>query len=263
MYDLITSRENRRVKDYVKLASSKRFREESGLFVLEGRKLLFEAIESGVDVCEVFAVEEQIKACEAMLHGREIALHQVNGAVEEKMRQSQSPQGIYAVCRMLDKPSGFDTINGDGRYLLLWDLQDPGNVGTILRTADAMGISGVIVSSGCCDLYNLKTIRAAMGALFHVPLFRTDAAVFLRDTADILPSYAAVVDRDAPSILTHPIRRGIVVIGNEGNGLSEEQAACCQNRVTIPMPGRAESLNAATAASLLLWELTKTNLEEL
>jgi TrmH family RNA methyltransferase len=262
LYDLIASKENRRVKTYGLLATSRRARAEAGQFVLEGRKLLLEAIRSKVEICEVFASSSQCAHCEEMLVGQEVLLHEITPAVEDKLRQSQAPQGIYAICRMLDKRLSFDTIDDNGCYLGLWDLQDPGNIGTIIRTADAMGLSGLVMSENCCDLYNGKVVRAAMGSLFRMPVLVTDMDEFLRVSAGKLTSFAAVVDQDAPSILSQPIRGGILVVGNEGNGLSPEQVSRCIHRVTIPMPGNAESLNAATAASLFMWEMTKIRLEE-
>ena len=169
-----------------------------------------------------------------------------------------------AICRSyfwkkLDKPENLAKIDCNGSYVALWDLQDPGNVGTILRGADAMGLSGVILSESCCDLYNLKTIRAAMGSLFRIPVMRVDLAAFLKESG--LRSYAAVVDADARPVGTADFKGAVAVIGNEGNGLSKEQAFLCSERITIPMAGNAESLNAAMAATILMWEMARRRSE--
>ena len=122
-----------------------------------------------------------------------------------------------------------------------------------------MGLSGVILSESCCDLYNLKTIRAAMGSLFRIPVMRVDLAAFLKESG--LRSYAAVVDADARPVGTADFKGAVAVIGNEGNGLSKEQASLCLERITIPMAGNAESLNAAMAATILMWEMARRRSE--
>ena len=121
-----------------------------------------------------------------------------------------------------------------------------------------MGLSGVILSENCCDLYSLKTLRAAMGSLFRVPVFTVEMEQFLLGTP--LTSYAAVVTPDALPATQVPYRGAVAVIGNEGRGLSPEQAAACSAKITIPMRGNAESLNAAMAAAILMWEMARAAL---
>ncbi len=252
----IQSKDNSRVKEYAKLASSRKYREETGRFVLEGDKLFTEALRSGVEVEQVLvtpAFRDAHPELEEPLRG--LTAFEVSGAAEGRLSLSKTPQGLYAVCKKLDKPENLAKIDCNGSYIGLWDLQDPGNVGTILRGADAMRLSGVILSENCCDLYNLKTIRAAMGSLFRVPVWTVDMAAFLRESG--LRSYAAVVDPSAPSVETVDFRGSVAVIGNEGNGLSDGQAAACSGRITIPMRGNAESLNAAMAATVLMWEMAR------
>ncbi|MGI5894783.1 MAG: TrmH family RNA methyltransferase [Candidatus Merdivicinus sp.] len=252
----IESKDNARVKEYVKAASMRKFREQSGKFVLEGGKLLEEAVRSGIRVERIFVSEnywerhpETVKCGETFL---------ISEAVETRISQSQTPQGVYALCKKLDKPENLDKIDSNGSYIALWDLQDPGNVGTIIRGADAMGLSGVFVSRGCCDLYNLKTLRAAMGSLFRMPVYEVEMKQFLAETP--LRSYAAVVDADAQPVIGVDFRGAVAVIGNEGRGLSLEQADACSGKMTIPMRGNAESLNAAMAATILMWEMARAAL---
>lgn len=254
----IQSKENGRIKEYGKLASSRKYREETGCFVLEGEKLFKEALRSGVAVEQVFVTPAYRNAhLETDFSG--LSAFEVEGAAEERLSQSKTPQGLYAVCKKLDKPENLAKIDCNGSYVALWDLQDPGNVGTILRGADAMGLSGVILSESCCDLYNLKTIRAAMGSLFRIPVMRVDLAAFLKESG--LRSYAAVVDADARPVGTADFKGAVAVIGNEGNGLSKEQVSLCSERITIPMAGNAESLNAAMAATILMWEMARRRSE--
>ena len=256
--DIITSKDNPRIRECIRLATQKKARTGSGLFVLEGVKLLEEAVLSGIDIESVYITRECLESGKSEL----AVLEQLDGkiflvaeAAAARLFQSKTPQGVCAVCRISQREPDFDKM---GRYLALWDVQDPGNVGTMIRTADALGFDGVILSEGCCDLYNLKTLRAAMGSIFRMPLLVTDMQSFVRQNDNRLTFFASVVDADAPGITGIEFPTGsVMMIGNEGNGLSAEQVAVCGHRVTIPMTGRAESFNAAMAATILMWEMSR------
>lgn len=256
----ITAKDNEKIKRYAKLASQKKARDEQGLFVIEGIKLFEEAVRSNVEMEQIFLSEGFLPRWECLQKPCPMPpAFLISEAVERKIAASPSHQGIYAVCKKLDKPLNLGKIDNNGKFIALWNLQDPGNVGTIFRAADAMRISGIIVSENCCDLYNLKTIRSAMGSLFRMPFVIADMESFLREHEDTLHSYAAVIDKDALSLPNADFSGGsVVVIGNEGNGLSAEQASCCRDKLTIPMPGSAESLNAAMAATIIIWEMAKS-----
>lgn len=257
----IVSKDNSKIRDYCKLASSRKHRQERGAFVIEGEKLLEEAIRCRVEIQTLFVSESWMERRTPFWPAElERACCLVAGPAEQRLAQSQSPQGIYAVCSMLDNPVNPDTMKEKGLLLGLWDLQDPGNVGTMIRAADAMGFDGVVLSQGCCDLYNLKTLRAAMGSLFRMPVLKAEMGSFLEQYRGNIVSFAAVVGEAEPLNQVSFPKRSMVVIGNEGNGLSLAQAACCDRRVTIPMPGRAESLNAAMAATILMWEMARQQL---
>lgn len=256
MMEKITSKDNPKIREYAKLGSSRKHRQEKNAFVIEGGKLLEEALRSGVEVLSVYVTDRWLESEWAhLIDGLEGKAFWISDAVEQKIRQSQTPQGVYAVCRMLDNPVNPAKMEVNGTLLGLWNLQDPGNVGTMIRTADAMGVDGVVLSRDCCDLYNLKTLRAAMGSLFRMPLLVTDMAEFLEQYRGEVTGFAAVVTggEDLTGV-TFP-GKSMIVIGNEGNGLSAEQADACDRKVTIPMRGNAESLNAAMAATILLWEM--------
>ncbi|PWL46040.1 MAG: RNA methyltransferase [Clostridiales bacterium] len=257
----ITAKDNEKIKRYAKLASQKKARDVQGLFVIEGAKLFEEAARSDVQVEQVFLSESFLPRFEHLQKPSSMPpVFLIGEAVEHKIAGSPSPQGIYAVCKKLDKPLNLGKIDNNGKFIALWDLQDPGNVGTIFRAAEAMGISGILVSENCCDVYSLKTIRAAMGSLFRMPFLITDLDAFLQKYRDSLHSYAAVVDRDALPLPSVDFSGGsVVVIGNEGNGLSSQQANCCRDKLTIPMLGSAESLNAAMAATIIIWEMAKSH----
>ena len=251
----IRSKDNPRVQLYTRLAAQKKARAAEGKFVLEGFKLLEEAVLSGIQVESVYLTRESLQSGREelkVLDGISQTFLVSDGAAA-RLAQTRSPQGVYAICRI---PEASFTLRPDGRYIGLWGLQDPGNVGTIIRTADALGMDGVVLSEGSCDLYSLKVLRAAMGSVFRMPLLVTPMEAFLQTTP--LVSYASVVDGEAPSLLdTHFPPGCILLIGNEGNGLSLQQVASCAHRVTIPMRGRAESFNAAMAATIFIWELSR------
>ena len=258
----IVSKDNSRIRAYHKLASSRKERQQEGAFVIEGDKLLGEALRCGLEIRRVFATREWLsEPREELLAGLgSTPVSLVDGAARQRLSQFPSPQGVWAICSMLDNPVNPDKMNSNGALLGLWNLQDPGNVGTMIRTADAMGLDGVVLSRECCDLYNMKTLRAAMGSLFRMPVLVTDMEDFLHRYRGQLTSYAAVGGEATPlSEVSFP-GRSVILIGNEGNGLSAHQAACCDSRITIPMTGRAESLNAAMAATILMWELSRSRM---
>ncbi len=256
--ETIASKDNSRIKSYVKLASQKKERTSKGQFVLEGVKLLEEAVQSNIEIESVYITAGCLESGRNQLNvlsGLEDRLFLVTGNAEARLFQSQTPQGVGAVCKI---PSHEPVFNRNGKYLGLWDIQDPGNVGTMIRTAEALGFDGVVVSKGSCDLFSLKTVRAAMGALFRMPLIQTDMEAFLTEYKGRLCSFASVVDSSAPLLTETDFPGGsLMLIGNEGNGLSEKQVSLCDRRVTIPMKGRTESFNAAMAATILMWEMSR------
>ena len=152
-----------------------------------------------------------------------------------------------------------DTIEPHARYLALEDIQDPANLGTVIRTAEALGLSALLLSDGCCDPYNPKVLRGSMGGVFRLPLL---PAGDLAHTAEILGRRGvrcfACVPQGGEDLRRAGLSAGAVcLIGNEGRGLRPETAAACTGRLTIPMGGRAESLNAAMAAGIVMWELCR------
>lgn len=253
----ITAKDNEKIKRYAKILSSKKYRDELCLFAIEGVKLFKEAKRCSVEIEQIFVTEKFLNRFgEDFFADENCEVYQISEAVENKIASSLTPQGIYAICKKLDKPLKLDKIENNGCFVALWNLQDPGNVGTIFRVADAMGLSGVILSENCCDVYNMKTVRSAMGSIFRMPFLITDMSEFL--VSKKLTSYAAVVDSDAEKLSDIKFKNNsVIVIGNEGNGLSPEQVSVCDRRITIPMKGSAESLNAAMAATILIWEMAK------
>lgn len=252
---LITSRENPLIKETAALITDKKARKESGLFVAEGARLCSEAMKSGAEVLRVFLTEEAEKRYEtyvsALVSGAK-EVFTVTGSVAGKLSDTKTPQGVFAVCKKAEKEPDFSE---NGLYVLLSELQDPGNLGTILRTCEAMDARGVFLCS-CADCFSPKVLRSSMGCLFRLPVREfsstKEALSLLREHG--VTTYAAALSTDA--VLLPDVRfehRSCVLIGNEGNGLSEETIKSCDRTVMIPMPGKAESLNAASAAAILLY----------
>lgn len=268
----ITSRDNDTVRRFRRLLTGTRLRREEGAFVIEGARLCEDAVRSGVPVETALVTArarerypEQVAQIEAVAR----RVWEVSDPVAASLSDTTTAQGVFCLCKTLDNRKMLDTIEEDTLYtfkvrkwLALEDVRDPGNLGTIIRTAEAMGIGGLILSTGCCDVYSPKVLRGSMGGVFRLPLYETasmpDAVERLQRAG--LCGYACVPVRDEAtlSVVDAPLAKGCVcLIGNEANGLTAEAVAACRYRLTIPMAGRAESLNAAVAASLVLWEMAR------
>ena len=258
---LISSKDNLRVKQLVKLQKSARFRRQSELFVAEGLRVCADAMRSGAVIKTLYVTEQaaekyssQYEQLSAYAEETVMLADNIFAAVSD----TQTPQGFLCTIKTLDKTIQFDTIKNNGKFLALENVQDPNNLGTVLRSAEAFGISGVILSADCCDIYNPKVVRGSMGAVFRVPFYICEGIPAFLSQYNGLCSYAAVVDRDAEKISEISFREPCVtVIGNEGNGLTKETIAACDHRVTIPMKGKAESLNASAAATVIIWEMLR------
>lgn len=259
---LISSRDNPLIREYVHLRESAGFRRKSGAFVLEGARLCKDALESGVRLRNAFITESAVSResdLTAALAAAGARVFTVTDAIGRHISDTAAPQGIFCTAFMLDKVFELNTINLYGAYLALENLQDPGNLGTVLRTAEALGLEGVILSQGCADVYAPKVVRATMGAVFRLPFCRADdLPALLKALSDRGMTTLAAAAGAAKSVTVCRAEGGVVaVIGNEGAGLTEACIAACREAVRIPMRGRAESLNAAAAAAILLWEIMK------
>ena len=260
----ITSKENRLIKDVRHLMTQARFRRESGRFAVEGARLCRDAALSDVTVETVLYTAKAAEKYAAYLEplaARDVPMHTVTEELSAYMADTATPQGVFCLCRRAERTATGADMAKEGRYLALENVQDPANLGAVIRTAEAMGVSGILLSAGCCDPYNPKVLRASMGGVFRLPLFETaDMTAEIEALQDRgFTCYAAVVSATARSVLDVAFADGCVCfVGNEGNGLTAQTAAACDERITIPMAGRAESLNASMAAGILLWEMMKT-----
>ena len=243
----ITSLKNPKVQGW-KALKERKGRRESGCFLVEGFKMVEEALTSALTVEAVLAQEDRL---EELAFRPECPVYLLPSGVLAAVCDTKTPQGVAAVVRMAQRPTkGCRLIALDG-------VQDPGNVGTILRTADAAGLDGAILSEQCADVFGPKTLRATMGSVFRVPVTVTDD----------LPGHLRDLRARGFSVLSSQLdgepfyRRGDVgerfclVIGNEGNGVSDGVKAEATHRLRLPMRGGAESLNAAVAAGIMMYDL--------
>ena len=258
MPETLTSKENRHIKQYKLLQSDRKTRRETELLVTEGVRLCMEALSSGLEILQVFITEgclAKSPECEGLLAKAGEAFV-ISEGLSNGLSDTKSPQGVFCICR---QPVPQNPVY-DQPVLLLENINDPGNMGTILRTAEALGITLAVCSADCCDIYSPKVLRGSMGSAFRLNISITPDMP--RTISELSGSgyqtLAAVPDRDAQSIADiAKAPKTAIAIGNEANGLTDETIAACTNRVTIPMAGRAESLNAAMAAGILMWELLR------
>jgi TrmH family RNA methyltransferase len=258
----ITSLTNPIVKDIRGLAL-KKHRDETGLFLGEGLKLVTDALDEGWPVhtiCFAAGVRDQpaVSAAAARVHARGGMVLDVSAQVLAKITRRENPQMVVGVFKQRQMVLG-DVKPGPGDVWVALELvRDPGNLGTIIRTVDSVGARGVILVGDTCDPFSMEAVRATMGSLFHVPLVRASQEAFLAFAAKtparkVGTHLKATADyrslaSTAPTIL---------VMGNEQQGLTEPMAAACDVRVKIPMAGRADSLNLAVATGVMLYELRR------
>ena len=273
--EIIRSRQNKNIVELCKLTDRKA-REATRTFRFDGIKLLEEAIKNDVEICAVFlsssaqekvldflrtrfgkAYEDKIEKCFV-----------VSDDIFDKISEEKSPEGVITIAKYIDKLQKNATIYNSVHFLqdknesivLLESVRDPSNVGAIIRSAAAIGIDRLILSADCADIYHPKAVRGSMGTLFNQRIDRVeDLAATIKELRESgRRVFAAALDERALSLGDFEILAGdAVVIGNEGHGLSQEVIDACGNSVIIPMSERAESFNAAVAASILMWEFAK------
>lgn len=249
--ETITSRTNERVRRAKALSGAKE-RRETGLHLAEGEKLVLEALASGQRVRTLF-IEEGFELPETAALSNGTELVSVSRSVLEVLSEAKTPQHTVAVVETpsLEPPA----VYPEGLVVLLDCVQDPGNVGTIIRTADALGAKAVLLGAGTADPFSVKTLRASMGSGYHLPLYSADISDAIADLKK--QGFTVICGHLAGSTELPPHgKKTALVIGNEGNGVSDAVAAECL-LYRLPMKGRAESLNAAVAAALLIDRLAE------
>lgn len=251
----ITSVHNPRVKQWTDLLS-KKGRDRAGKYIVEGIHLVKEAMQAGAEVeCVVYDKDRPFP--EELLPYRDTRCEwiQVSDHVLAKCTTTQTPQSVFAVVSKHQTDSDLLWQQERPLVVVLDGVQDPGNVGTIIRSAEASGATGIILGKGTVDLYNPKTVRAAMGSLFRIPIFDGDLIPYLKEARERgihVVSTSLEAERDCYEL---DWRRGIwFVVGNEGAGVSAAVSAEVDELITIPMQGQTESLNVAMATTVLLFE---------
>lgn len=240
---IITSFDNEKVKNLKKL-NKKKYRDLNNEFLVEGRHLVIEAYKHNM--------LKEIILCEGEVTPFDVPYTVVSYEVMKKISEVETPQKIMGVCQKLN-----DTTVGS-RLLLLDDIQDPGNMGTIIRSAIAFGIDTIILSNNCVDLYNPKVVRATQGTIFHIPIFTFDFDQLMSILKGLkIPIYATRVEygTDVASLTNDDKIRFALLMGNEGSGVHEKYLELSDKNLYIPMNSDVESLNVAIATSILLYEL--------
>ena len=269
----ISSKDNPKIKEYVRLCTNKKYRQTQRKFVLEGARVCRDAFvqwQNGeLEISACFATAKAIEKYNEYLDRDwfvdDERFFTVDESVALKMTDSQFPQGVFLIAEQLDHKMHDDTLKNKGKYLILDDIQDPGNLGTLLRTAEAVGIDAVFMCNNCCELYNPKVLRSAVGTIFRTKIVILPV---LNDVIEICHNknirvFASVIDSDADDIIKTNLDGGCaVVLGNEGNGLNAEDAQLCDKRITIKMRGNTNSLNVASAGSIIMWEMCRGDQDE-
>ena len=253
----ITSKDNPLIKFVSSLQTSSKHRKENGLFVLEGLRICDDALQNNIKFDKLIVtknfIEKHNDFYKTIVNNSDCC-YVLKEELFKKISDTNTPQGIIAIAKI---PNNSSCISKNGRYIALENLADPSNLGAIARTAEALGVDGIILSSDSCDPYAPKTLRSSMGTLLRLPLFITENIMEFINNNN-LRAYACVVDKDADDISKVEFTDGdVLLIGNEANGLKDETKSSSYKRITINMRGMAESLNAAAAAAIAMWEMVK------
>lgn len=255
---VITSKDNEKIKEIRKIKDNKKVRDEKGVYIVEGTKMIEEAIREKVEIetlviCEDCLEKETIDS--KLLY--EIAKYEciyVSDKIFNTLTEVVHPQGVLAIVKQPDNAK----INyKDNMIVVLDNIQDPGNLGTIIRTADAAGLSQVLVTKNSVDAYNPKVIRSTMGAIFRVKVVIIDNIEQLKQNGY---SIVATSLQGNKSIYDIQYKKHAIIIGNEANGVSKEMLEAADIKAKIPMKGKAESLNASVAASIMIYEYVRQNI---
>ena len=261
MIEKITSKKNENIKYILKLLRESSFRRKKKRFIIEGLRLCTEAADNGVIIDKVFytleiynkftqKVEKILKKCRSK--------YILDENIMENISDTVTPQGIICICEYVDKSQSLNKIEEYNKVAIYENIQDPSNMGTMLRTCEAMGIKKVFITSNSCDIYSSKVLRGSMGSIFRLEIdIINDICELLKDlrSRNFL-TCGAVLEKDAISVCDIKGEKIAIVVGNEGNGLELDTIKSCEKKITIPMMGLSESLNVSVALGILLWEVT-------
>ncbi len=232
---------------YIQTLYQKKFRDKEGLFIAEGPKLAAELLDSEFELVNIYATEEWQPPFQP-----DIAVKQITKAELERISQLQTPNQVVVVAKQMARDE--EPVAAESLTLVLDGIQDPGNFGTIIRTADWFGIKQIVCSIDTADLYNIKVVQSTMGSICRVKVWYKNLEFFLDENK--LPVYGALLEGDS-LFQQKPVRNGILMIGNESKGIRPHLKLFVTQPVTIPRIGDAESLNAAVATGIILSQLTR------
>lgn len=261
MKDIISSKSNSNIKYAKKLLTSASFRKKENAFLVEGTRLCGEALKNGIKLkmifftekCQIRATKEIRDLCEACPKN-----YIVTEDIIKFISDTDAPQGVVGVCEMTYNEVA--SIESD-KLVLLENIQNPSNLGSIFRSCDALGVRNVIISGDSCDIYNPKVLRGSMGAVFRLNIRATNnfADVVSKMMSEGYIVYATVPTKDAEILGKTNLndRKCAVIFGNEGNGVTPKVISLCSKKLTIPMSENAESLNVSVAAGIIMWEMMK------
>ena len=255
--EYIQSKDNLLIKDVKKL-KEKKHRKDSNMFLVEGFRFVEEALDSNFEVMQIFvSARGESKYQDSLMKSKlqkNTKVYCISDSLFKGICDTDNPQGIIATVK--NKPVEIKYNNGF--YVLADKIQDPGNMGTIIRTAHAAGALGVIITKGTVDIYNEKTLRSTMGSIFKVPvIYDKDLSLVKELKEGGFKLITSSLDTDKNFYDVDLKEKSIISVGNEGNGISEEIYNLSDLKVKIPMPGGAESLNAAVAASIMMYEVIR------
>lgn len=259
MENFITSKTNKNIKYAKKILAMPKFRNQEGKFIIEGVRLCEEALKNSVDISAIFYTQKLRERFGSLIDNlvskseeHFVISHEISSFISD----TDAPQGVFCICRKINKDSK-DLKNID-KCVLLENIQNPSNLGSILRSCDALGLKIVVLSSNSCDLYSPKVLRGSMGAAFRLNLIETgDIVNFINDLKNFgFEVYAAVPNEDALKLGDIKFKnKSAIAFGNEGNGLTENVINACNFKMTIPMNNLSESLNVSVAAGISVWEM--------
>lgn len=257
--NLIESKDNTLIK-YVRKLRKKKYRVQEEKFLVEGFRFVEEALKSNFEVSHVLIAESAIEKCNSFsiinVANKNTKICLVKDEILKELCETNNPQGIIAVVNNRK----INIQNKNGFYILIDKVQDPGNMGTIIRSANASGALGVIVTKGTVDIYNDKTLRSTMGSIFKIPIIEDEDFQVINDLKSkgfkLIVSSLDTENNFFDIDLTGKV---IICVGNEGNGVSDEVYSLEDERVKIPMPGDVESLNVGVAASIMMYEVVRQN----
>ena len=250
----IESPQNALVKQWKKLVTTRKEREKSGEFIVEGFHLVEEALKNKEQIVQIM-VRESVDL-PLLWDIDNVEMVEITGTIAAELAETENPQGVFAHCKQLEVD---EEAKVAWKKLLLVDaVQDPGNIGTMIRTADAAGIDAVILGKGSADAYNPKTLRSAQGSHFHIPIVRGDLADWIEDLQDReVKVYGTALQEAVVYTEVETAGNFALIVGNEGSGIHPQLLAKTDQNVIIPILGQAESLNVAVATGILLYQFAK------